>query len=79
METYKLQEERDYVAQNKDILRQKYDGDVIAVSGTEVIASGKSRDEVIKQVAKEFGKIPVLVGTIDDIFDVPEMATPLSD
>ena len=51
---------------------------MIAVLGQEVIAYGKSAEEVMHQVAEKVGKRPVLISTIDEIVDpkIVEIPTP---
>jgi len=75
METPQLVGERNYVLQNQEILRQKYQG-IIAVLGEDVIASGKSRDEVIHQAAEKVGKRPILIGSVDDIVNSEPVLCP---
>ncbi|MBN2421397.1 hypothetical protein JXB27_03915 [Candidatus Woesearchaeota archaeon] len=63
-----LMDELNYVIQNKDELKKLYGNDVVAVKGTDVVAYGKNRTDVLKQAANKIGNVPFLLGTIDDLF-----------
>lgn len=70
---------RNYVVKNKDLLRERYDGNYIAVYKRDVVDSDKNKFNLAGRISKTYPGRVVLISTIEDCVNPPNVDLPFPE